>query len=507
MNKFKIFIELILNSLLISIFILPLWLNKKFGFVYLDQFMIHFEMEILGLIDGETKLYKSGIRWLLIYPFVFSIIILLFRYTIINLKLNLKQTLSHLQIFLKKIYKFKRSSIGRFTLSFLNIFFVKRIYLIIIFALSIFFYGNYTNFFKNSSNQNNDKSYLDENYKEPQIQGVAEKNLIVIYSESLESTFSDKLLFNQDLIKEINDHKNLQSVLKYHQVPGSGYSLYSLIASQCGVPLLNLGLLKKNKHDNVKRFLPNLTCLTDILHEKNYKNILITSDNSESGGYDAFATSHKYDEIIDLDRLAKLGYKTSRRAWHLYKKNWYGGIHDNILYEALLDTIKKNYREGQKFFISAHTLDLHSPKGYPNPECLKEILLKENKKTFDFKDSVKCSSKYISEFIEEFKKLKLKNTRLVIMGDHLFMGDIGAPENKRYIYNSFLTDEKLVFQRELINVFDFFPTLINLTGLKIKNKESQAGIGFSIFQKKLDYKKLNFQFKNNSELYKKFWYE
>ena len=50
--------------------------------------MIHFEMEILGLIDGETKLYKSGIRWLLIYPFVFSIIILLFRYTIINLKLN-----------------------------------------------------------------------------------------------------------------------------------------------------------------------------------------------------------------------------------------------------------------------------------------------------------------------------------------------------------------------------------------------------------------------------------
>ena len=74
MNKFKIFIELILNSLLISIFILPLWLNKKFGFVYLDQFMIHFEMEILGLIDGETKLYKSDIDGFLIYPFVFSII-------------------------------------------------------------------------------------------------------------------------------------------------------------------------------------------------------------------------------------------------------------------------------------------------------------------------------------------------------------------------------------------------------------------------------------------------
>ena len=61
---------------------------------------------------------------------------------------------------------------------------------------------------------------------------------------------------------------------------------------------------------------------------------------------------------------------------------------------------------------------------------MKEILSKENKNTFDYKDSVKCSSKYLSEFIDEFKKLKLKNTSLVIMGDHLFMGDIGVPKNK-----------------------------------------------------------------------------
>ena len=161
----------------------------------------------------------------------------------------------------------------------------------------------------------------------------------------------------------------------------------------------------------------------------------------------------------------------------------------------------------QKFFISAHTLDLHSPYGYPNPECLKEIFIKENKNTFDYKDSIKCSSKYISEFIDEFKKMKLENTSLVIMGDHLFMGDIGVPNNERFIYNGFITEEDLVFERELINVFDFFPTLINLTGLKIENKNAQAGIGFSIFNKKLNYKKLDFQFNNNSNLYKKFWYK
>ena len=138
MNKLKILIELILNFLFISILILPLWLNKKFGFVYLDQFMIHFEMEMLGLIDGETKIYKSGIRWLLIYPFTISIIIVFLRNIIINSKLNLKQALSKLQKFVKKIYKFKRSLIGKFILSFFNYFLIKRIYLIIIFVLSIF---------------------------------------------------------------------------------------------------------------------------------------------------------------------------------------------------------------------------------------------------------------------------------------------------------------------------------------------------------------------------------
>ena len=163
------------------------------------------------------------------------------RNVISNSKLNLKQVLSKIQKFVKKVYKFKRSLIGKFILSLLNFFLLKRVYLIVIFLLSIFFYSNYTNFFKSSFNKNDNKSYLDQNYKEPQIDGIAQKNLIVIYSESLESTYSNKFFFEQDLIKEINNHKNLQSVLKYYQVPEQ--VIASLIVSQCGA-LLNLGLKK-----------------------------------------------------------------------------------------------------------------------------------------------------------------------------------------------------------------------------------------------------------------------
>ena len=46
---------------------------------------------------------------------------------------------------------------------------------------------------------------------------------------------------------------------------------------------------------------------------------------------------------------------------------------------------------------------------------------------------------------------------------------MGGTKNKRHIYNSFLTEENLVFQRELINVFDF-SNFNKLTGLKLKIK-------------------------------------
>ena len=58
-------------------------------------------------------------------PFIFSIFILFLRNVISNSKLNLKQVLSKIQKFVKKVYKFKRSLIGKFILSFLNFFYLK----------------------------------------------------------------------------------------------------------------------------------------------------------------------------------------------------------------------------------------------------------------------------------------------------------------------------------------------------------------------------------------------
>ena len=48
--------------------------------------------------------------------------------------------------------------------------------------------------------------------------------------------------------------------------------------------------------------------------------------------------SHNYTKLLGIEELKNMGYVTSKNAWH-NKKNWYGGIHDNILLKAAIDEL------------------------------------------------------------------------------------------------------------------------------------------------------------------------
>ena len=85
-----------------------------------------------------------------------------------------------------------------------------------------------------------------------------------------------------------------------------------------------------------------------------------------------FLNNHNYlkDNIYDVKRLSDLGYETSINAWR-GTKNKYGGMHDDILFQASFDLIKEKITEEKPFFFTIYTLDTHSPKGYPSHDCLK----------------------------------------------------------------------------------------------------------------------------------------
>ena len=102
----------------------------------------------------------------------------------------------------------------------------------------------------------------------------------------------------------------------------------------------------------------------------------------------------------------------------------------------------------------------------------------------------------------------MANTNLVIIGDHLFMQSFDEVlEKDRKIFNSFLINQKFKIMRNDMNVFDLFPSFLNLAGVTLKNEQQQAGLGYSIFINNEEYKIINKPIKNQSNIYKKFWNE
>ncbi|MDB4184046.1 LTA synthase family protein, partial [Alphaproteobacteria bacterium] len=358
---------------------------------------------------------------------------------------------------------------------------------------------------KNSFIENNYVEYRASNYKSEN------KNLVIIYVESLENTFSDEEIFGEDLLFSIsNENINGRSVDKFIEVEGYGFTIASLIATQCGLPLKSVGLFNSTSLDVFEDFLPNLKCLSDIFKLNNYHNVFLTSDELKGSGFKNFLNSHNYDETYGLQELKKLGYKTSKTAWH-NKKNWYGGIHDDELLRATLDNIKKLEKKNSNYFVTVFTLDTHAPEGYLNPKCVTE-LSKDQEITL----AVKCTVLALKNFIKDFNALKLKNTNLVVLGDHLFMAGSDGFNNEeyfkskeRYIYNKFISNENKSFNRDYMNFFDLYPSLLEYSGFKIEN--GRLGLGSSIFSEfKQDlylFEDQNFlkKLSGESKFYNKLW--
>ena len=76
----------------------------------------------------------------------------------------------------------------------------------------------------------------------------------------------------------------------------------------------------------------------------------------------------------------------------------------------------------------------------------------------------------------------LKNTNVVILGDHLFMASSRKQKslhfaNERYIFNRFFTEDKLVKNRDEMLSFDMFPTILYSLGFSFER--GQLGLGYS----------------------------
>jgi phosphoglycerol transferase len=442
-------------------FMIGVWLSRKFGDASFEQIVYHVQFGINGLARTDPILLISFMKSAVLAPFLFALGLFGIEKSILYAHKHNTQNTPPLSLF-NKIYQ-NFISIAYKLIKF-------RIDLILLIIAVIFLLTKLSLFQYLRSMQGED--FLVENYIEPSSINlkISDKhNLIIIYVESLENHFSNAQIFGENLLADldIND-SNWSSFSDFEQLPGTGWTIAGVVATQCGIPL-RPGIMTDNTFgERVKKFLPNVICLGDILKNNGYANFFIQGSDAHFAGTRKFVAEHGYDYVYDKETFLQLGFDlTSSHSWE-------GGLHDQPLLDFAKEIIIEQETKGEPYTLSIMTIDTHMPNGTPSADC-------EYLNLPSLQRAVRCTSQALKSFIDFFEAGNFSNTTLIIMADHLFMTGSENEEyfssGKRTLFNRFISSQALELNRESVNHFDMYPTLLEIAGLDIEN--GRLALGYS----------------------------
>jgi len=470
---------------------LQIWLDRFFGVVDFEQLIIFLSFGATGLLDSDDYIINKFIQICIFLPIFLTFIFnLLFKYFFLWKSNNIKKIF----ITLKK-FKF-----------YFSLFFL---------AVSILFFLKSISF-EDFLLRNNKIDFIKNYYIQPNLEDFKNKkenkNLVLIYVESL-----DDILLNEKLLpKETFDKYSLKdfrakSVKKFIPTKYTNWTIGSIVATQCGIPQKPIGILdiennklNRNKLDKfgfgMKNFLPNAICIGDLLKKANYKNIFINAVNLKFANTGLFFKEHGYEEIIGKTYFDNLNLKHESFTWG-------GGPNDRVLFKLAKTKIKDLVSSNQKFNITILTTDTHDP-GFIDDDCTHD----ENENFSNIMNAVICTSDVLYDFINFIYDNYYENTSIVILGDHIYPGKLSLSTSdknaERSIYNSLISKDIKIY-RDLINHYDFFPTILNLLNFSFNQDKLGLGVSFikntNIDNYNLYYDNLVNNIQNKSDFYVKFW--
>ncbi len=479
---------------------LGVWVIRNFGTVTIDQVIFHLAFGGESLLSVDRELVESFLTAVVWIPTLASMILILFE-SIMSRMLGYFGDGRVDQINVSK-----KSKVKRFTGTLVN----WRGTVVMIAGVGLFLDSVST--FRFVMQENAAQDYFVERYVHPEkvrITPTAPKNLVLIYVESLEASYSDREKFGSDLIGKLTVLEG-QSFERFIQVPGAGWTMAGIVASQCGLPLKNIfgGFdqgddVARSHHFNkmgkrMQTFLPNATCLGDILKSHGYQSVFIGGASGSFAGKAAFFGTHHYDEYFGKEELALAGLGQQEGA------GW-GYLDDQTLNFART-LVKRLHESRQPFNLTILTLDTHGPDGLYSANC-------RQRGAEDYRGILTCNAGQIADFIDYMRRQGyLKDTNVFIMGDHLSMKtplSDQLPKEERFIYNKMISNEKFVLNRGEICHFDIFPTLLEFAGFEIEG--DRLGFGYSAINNSsvVIPSGLVEEFKqnvlNHSDTYLKFW--
>lgn len=435
--KTKIFLAL-------TILVSASWAKEYFDNLSFSQIFFHLFVPAEGTSSGIVLKYiYDCIPEILIFSFVFILLLnklLTKNVTIKNIKIN--------------INKFKKTFVNSFLI------------ITLIYGLSVI------GFFKFLYNNIVSSNFIDNNYVNPADVNITfnnKRNLIYIYLESMEYTYSDYGLTNElNKLKEINDNFNTNKGA--YVIGNASWTTAAMFAQTSGLPLnVNFSYNTFNVKNN---FLPGVTTLGDILKTNGYNNYVMAGSNFAFGGRRVLFETHGNYDIWDLDSaLNDNKMKSTEKVF------W--GFDDSHLFSYAKDKLKEISTNKEPFNLTLLTVNTHNPDGYLEKSCKKRY-------NSQYQNVISCSSLQIEEFVSWIKKQDFySNTTIILSGDHLSMNTSFLKElDKDYERTTYFTiinsDLKYHLNKNrLYTTYDIFPTTLASIGASIKG--NRLGLGTNLY--------------------------
>lgn len=421
---------------------LALWTHRFFGDVSLDQALSTLAFGADGVLGADAVFLKRFIEWCCFWPSVLAFFLCCGQY------------------WGQRRWQWRRH-------------FILPLLLLMGGLGAVVYQYSAWSFFK--TRQSVSQDYFLQSYVDPHqvtFRVHQPKSLVLIYVESLETTYTNKQLFDRDLLHSLTILRDKHiSFTNYEPMPGTQWTMAGIVATQCALPLKQMTIFDRNRFtENVEHFLPRAQCLGDILAAHGYKNIFLGGASLSFAGKGKFLTEHHYTQMIGQEEWTLKGLLN-------INQNGWGLADDALLAQAKIE-LAKLIKSKQLFNLTILTVDTHGDTGHLNAACMR-------KGYQDFKGIVECTADSVADFARYVEQQGwLEKVNLVIIGDHLAMQNPVADKlnsiPERRIVNIILSKNHLVKKTETIVPFDLLPTVLDSLGFEYA--DGQLGLGLSGFR-------------------------
>ncbi len=341
--------------------------------------------------------------------------------------------------------------------------------------------------------------FYDDNYINPSevtiIPPKKKRNLIFIFMESMESSYTDIEhggVFKENLIPNLTklaeENINFSETEKIGgaiNLQSSSWTVSGLLTKLLAVPYYfpfsKSG--SKLKQTFSVDCLPSAVSLTDILTDFGYKCVFSMGSEKHFEYRDILLENHGY-EIHDI-----VWYKENGFLDENYKVFW--GFEDLKLFEFAKKELENLSSSDEPFVFSLITVDTHFPSGFVCENCKDDF-------SSQMQNVIRCSDEQIYNFVCWIQnQIWYENTMIVITGDHNYLD---SPLNNFIRDECELSYDEAVLKRRVLDIiinpytdvlkseqkfrrfssFDFMPTILELMGYKLS--EDGLALGKSLLR-------------------------